>query len=192
MSRLNRLLHGVCVLGVFALPAAYGVAFWQWQRGVVSEPLPTLAVAETPKQVAKLDHAQLAALFGAVAAEPVEVPIKASSLSLKLLASYVGGKGRAAAVLASSENNHKLYYQGDQVLPGVELVTVQSRRVLIKRNGVLESVSLSGEQAGAAPVVRNPVAEQPQPVAAPAVKPLSQPQLAEKLNKLKALARGEM
>lgn len=197
MSRVNTPLLGrlgawLALLGLFVLPATYGVAFWQWQRSLAVEALPSLPVIETSKRSAKPDYAQLAQLFGSAKVEPVAAPVKESTLSLKLVASYVGGKGRSAAVIASSENNHTLYYQGDKLLPGVELVTVQARRVLIKRNGVLESVSLSGDQSGGAPSRPAAVAVAQQPAAVPVAEPLSQQKLTDKLNKLKALASGEM
>jgi type II secretory pathway component PulC len=179
-------------LVLLALPAAYGVTFWQWQRSLAAEALPSLPVVEASKQSAKPDYAELAQLFGSAKAEPIAAPVKESTLSLKLVASYVGGKGRSAAVIASSESNHKLYYQGDKLLPGVELVTVQARRVLIKRNGVLESVSLSDDQSGGAPSRPVTVAVAQQPAAVPVAEPLSQQKLTDKLNKLKALASGEM
>jgi type II secretory pathway component PulC len=199
MSRVNTPLLGrlgawLALLGLFGLPAAYGVAFWQWQRALVAEELPAAPVVEAALPGTKLNYAELAQLFGGTTPEPVAAPIKESTLSLKLVASYVGGKGRSAAVLASSENNHQLYYQGDKLLPGVELVTVQARRVLIKRNGVLESVSLTDDQPATAAVRPAAVAVARQPVAAPVAvaEPLSQQKLADRLNKLKALASGEM
>jgi type II secretory pathway component PulC len=159
---------------------------------VAIEVLPPLPVAEASVQSTKTDYAKLANLFGSAKAEPVAAPVKESTLSLKLVASYVGGKGRSAAVIASSESNHKLYYQGDKLLPGVELVTVQARRVLIKRNGVLESVSLSDDESGGASAPAAAVAVAQQPAAVPVAEPLSQQKLTDKLNKLKALASGEM
>jgi len=197
MSRVNRPLlgrlgAGLALLGLFGLPAAYGVAFWQWQRSLLAEELPVAPVVAAALPGAKPDYAELAQLFGSAAPEPVAAPIKESTLSLKLVASYVGGKGRSAAVLASGENNHRLYYPGDKLMQGVELVTVQARRVLIKRNGVLESVSLTDMQAGGAAPAPAAVATVRQPPAAPVAEPLNQQKLADRLNKLKALASGEM
>lgn len=190
--RFGRLGAVLTLLGLISLPVGYGVAFWHWQRNLAAEALPLLPVVEASKQSTKPDYAELAQLFGSAKAEPVAAPVKESTLSLKLVASYVGGKGRSAAVIASSESNHKLYYQGDKLLPGVELVTVQARRVLIKRNGVLESVSLSDDQSGGAPSRPAAVAVAQQPAAVPVAEPLSQQKLTDKLNKLKALASGEM
>lgn len=197
MSRVNtpplgRLIDRLTLLVLFGLPVAYGVAFWQWQRDLLAEEPPVPPVATTILAGDKPDYDELAQLFGSAAPKPVVAPIKESNLSLKLVASYVGGKGRSAAVLASSESNHRLYYPGDKLLPGVELVDVQARRVLIKRNGVLESVSLIDVQAGGAAVAPAAVVAVRQPVEAAVVEPISQQKLTDKLNKLKALASGEM
>jgi type II secretory pathway component PulC len=197
MSALNKAKFGrvtsyMTWLCLLILPAAYGFSFWHWQRNIDADFMPQAPVAEASLKVDKPDYKQLALLFGDAQAEPAAAPIKESTLSLKLVASYVGGKqGRSAAVIASSESNHQLYYQGDKLLPGVELVTVQARRVLIKRNGVLESVQLEEDQAtGAMQAV--PAALVHNPVATPSAEPLSQQKLTDKLNKLKALASGEI
>ena len=196
MSALNKAGFGRAAsymtwLCLFILPAAYGFSFWNWQRNIDADFMPQAAVVEASLKVDKPNYKQLALLFGDAQAEPAAAPVKESTLSLKLVASYVGGKGRSAAVIASSESNHKLYYQGDKLLPGVELVTVQARRVLIKRNGVLESVSLEdGQQA--APAQQQAVTVARQPAEVPVAEPLSQQKLADKLNKLKALASGEI
>jgi type II secretory pathway component PulC len=146
---------------------------------------------EAPVQSEKADHAELARLFGPIKSTPDVVPVKESTLSIRLVASYVGGKGRSAAVIASSENKHKLYYQGDKLMPGVELVKVQARRVLIKRNGVLESVSLEERQPAAA-LQSNTREMARKPGTVPVDPLLGQQKLVDKLNKLKALASGEM
>lgn len=197
MSRVNtpllgRLIDRLTLLLLFGLPVAYGVAFWQWQRDLLAEEPPVPPVATTTLAGAEPDYAQLAQLFGSVAPKPVAAPIKESNLSLKLVASYVGGKDRSAAVLASSESNHRLYYPGDKLLPGVELVDVQARRVLIKRNGVLESVSLTDVQTGGTAAEPAAVVAASQPAVMPVAEPISQQKLTDKLNKLKALASGEM
>ncbi|XXF08326.1 hypothetical protein J3Q00_20445 [Pseudomonas sp. D2-3] len=179
-------------IAFFSLISIYVLAFWKWQLGIAVEMPSMYPVAEAATQDLKIDYIKLAQMFGSTKAETAVAPVKESTLSLKLVASYVGGKGRSAAVIASSESNHKLYYQGDTLLPGVELVTVQARRVLIKRNGMLESVSLedSRQPATSRPQVAA-VASQPVAVV-PVSEPISQQKLADKLNKLKALASGEM
>jgi len=174
------------------LSSTYVYSYWQWRQVFMADVTQLASAVERPVVREKSSYTELANLFGSVKVEPAAVPVKESTLSLKLVASYVGGKGRSAAVIASSESNHKLYYQGDTLLPGVELVTVQARRVLIKRNGMLESVSLedSRQPATSSPQV---AAMASQPVAVvPVSEPISQQKLADKLNKLKALASGEM
>lgn len=181
----------LALLGLIVLPGGYGFAYWQWQSNLAADQLPTIPAMEAPLQSAKPDYAELARLFVSIKSTPDVVPVKESTLSIKLVASYVGGKRRSAAVIASSENKHKLYYQGDKLLPGVELVTVQARRVLIKRNGVLESVSLEERQPSAMPQSKTlEMARKPE--TAPVDAPLGQQKLVDKLNKLKALASGEM
>lgn len=179
-------------VGLFALPIVYGFSFWHWQQSLDVDTALQVPVVEQPLATSKPNYEQLAILFGTARVEPVAAPVKESTLSLKLVASYVGGKkGRSAAVIASNENNHKLYYQGDKLMPGVELVTVQARRVLIKRNGVLESVTLEENQnAGQQPTTRTALAVRPS--VPPPAEPISQQKLTEKLNKLKALASGEI
>lgn len=188
----NSITSFLAWVGLFALPIVYGFSFWHWQQNLDVATALQVPVIEQPLATSKPNYEQLAMLFGTARVEPVAAPVKESTLSLKLVASYVGGKkGRSAAVIASNENNHKLYYQGDKLMPGVELVTVQARRVLIKRNGVLESVTLEENQnAGQQPTTRTALAVRPS-VPSPA-EPISQQKLTEKLNKLKALASGEI
>lgn len=179
-------------VGLFALPIGYGFSFWHWQQNLDVDTALQVPVVEQPLATSKPNYEQLAMLFGTARVEPVAAPVKESTLSLKLVASYVGGKkGRSAAVIASNENNHKLYYQGDKLMLGVELVTVQARRVLIKRNGVLESVTLEENQnARQQPTTMTALAVRPS--VPPPAEPISQQKLTEKLNKLKALASGEI
>lgn len=176
------------------LSSTYVYNYWQWRQAFMADVTQLAPAVERPVVREKSNYTELANLFGSVKVEPAAAPVKESTLSIKLVASYVGGKGRSAAVIASSESNHKLYYQGDTLLPGVELVTVQARRVLIKRNGVLESVSLEDSRQSAPSQPRAVVAAS-QPVVVPVVpeaEPISQQKLTDKLNKLKALASGEM
>ncbi|MFY1018801.1 MULTISPECIES: type II secretion system protein N [Pseudomonadaceae] len=189
---IERLKPWLLLTGLFFISAAYCVAFFLWQHDLSTEALPAVLTMDSPAQSTKPDHVELVNLFGTIKSETAVAPVKESALSLKLVASYVGGKqGRSAAVIAQSENSHKLYYPGDQLMPGVELVDVQVRRVLIKRNGALESVSLEERQQ---PALHRAAAEQVArlPAAPPAMNPISQQKLTEKLNKLQALANGEI
>jgi len=193
LEKLVPILTMACLL---ALPIWYGLRYWQWQQSLQAEPQETVTqVAEKPREGPKPDREKLLALFGKAEQEAlVEAPVKESTLSLKLLASYVAGKdGRSAAVIAVNGKNDKLYYPGDRVLAGVELVAVQARRVLIKRNGVLESVSLeAGETSSRSSQVSAPaLVRSPSPEQAPQLKAMSREKLTERLSKLKALANGE-
>lgn len=177
------------------LPLVYGLSFWHWQSELLSAPDPTVVEAKPVKAHKAVDSASLSALFGAVAVTPGIETVKESGLSLTLLASLVSPGGRSGAVLAGGERKQQLFFTGDEVLPGVQLVRVQARRVLIKRNGVLESISLSGEDkagsvstAVASKVVQPPVVKaQVNSAEIPAVRP----DLLKKLNKLKSFAGGD-
>lgn len=195
-ASLGKLIPMLTVICLLALPAWYGLRYWQWQQSL--QPVPQATVdqaAEKPREQSKPDREKLLGLFGkAEQGVPVAAPVKESTLSLKLLASYVAAEGgRSAAVIAGNGKKDKLHYQGDKILPGVELVAVQARRVLIKRNGVLESVSLDeGQKASAQARMPEPaMASNPSPVPPARAEPISREKLTERLNKLKALASGE-
>lgn len=196
-SRLEKFVSALTLIALLALPTWYGYRYWQWQQYLQAEPQKaTVLTAENPREPLKADREKLFTLFGKAEQEvPAEAPVKESTLSLKLLASYVAGEGgRSAAVIAGDGKNDQLHYQGDKILPGIELVAVQARRVLIKRNGVLESVSLSEGQKTSAPAQRKepgPAVALGPAVAPPAAEPISREKLTERLNKLKALASGE-
>ena len=112
---------------------------------------------------------------------------------VKLVASYVvPEKKRSAAIISSGEDNQKLFYVGDKIQPDVELKAVQAGRILIKRNGVLESISLEDTSGGGVVPVESQAAA-PVEVAAltPVAKPGNNQEMLEKLKKLKSLASGE-
>lgn len=194
IAKLMPVLTLTCLL---ALPTWYGYRYWQWRQSLQVEPHTRVAqAAEAPREMAKPNREKLLSLFGKVEQEePVVAPVKESTLSLKLLASYVAPEGgRSAAVIAGIGKDDQLHYQSDKILPGVELVAIQARRVLIKRKGVLESISLDEgrkmpmhAQAGMSASVR----AQDLVAVPPAAEPISREKLMERLNKLKALARGE-
>lgn len=195
-SLLEKLTPALTLIALLSLPTWYGLRYWQWQQSLQAEPQATVAqAAEKPREQPESDREKLLALFGKAEQEaPVAPPVKESTLSLKLLASYVAAEGgRSAAVIAGDGKKDKLHYQGDKILPGVELVAVQARRVLIKRNGVLESVSLDeGQKAPAQARAPEPaVASNPSPMSPARAEPISREKLTERLNKLKALASGE-
>ncbi|HLD65891.1 MAG TPA: type II secretion system protein N [Pseudomonas sp.] len=187
-------LCGVC-LGL--LPVLYGLGFWHWQAGLESAAAPKIesrAVAlEKP-----FDPSAVVLLFGDPPTQPALVApiesVKDSGLSLKLIASFVSPQGRSAAVLAGDAREQQLFFIGDQVLPGVELVRVQPRRVLVRRNGVLESIRLvEADSAGLVSSVPTVERAKPMVSASPVSRPLApvaRPDLLEKMNRLKSLAAG--
>lgn len=180
------------------LVAGYGTYFWRWQQQLAGEESVQAKSepAEAKANEKPFDPNSLAVLFGEAKATQEVAEVKESALSLKLLASYVAKGGRSAAVLGSGERKQQLLFVGDEVQPGVELVKVQARRVLIKRNGVLESINLvEADKANMlAEATPKPEVSQPLPVTtsgSPAVASATRPDLLEKLNKLKSLTAGE-
>lgn len=132
------------------------------------------------------------ALFGAVQETEKAATgetIKESQLSLKLFASYVvPEKNRSAAIISSDGDNQKLYYIGDKIQQGVELKAVQADRILVKRNGVLESISLEGVTEQDVALVKRKAPTPLETATTVPEAPSVKPDLAEKLKKLKALA----
>ncbi|MET1080948.1 MAG: type II secretion system protein N [Pseudomonas sp.] len=192
----GKLAPWLCAACLLLLPAFYGFSFWSWRQTLIHET--AIASNSVPVAVALgpvVDPANIPPLFGTVNTMPVAAPVKESGLSLKLLASFVSPKGRSAAVLAGGEHKQKLFFAGDEVLPGVELVRVQARQVLIKRNGMLESISLVEGRAVAQPVSTAAVdtvpPSQPRGAVASGL-PTARPDLLDKLNKLKSVAGGEL
>lgn len=187
----------VLLLGVpFVLLTILGLNaldYWQWRQSFEESLEESALLVEPPVRGRQLDYARVGALFGESVVVAPEPKVMKSALALKLQASYVAGqRGRSAAVISSSESNHKLYYQGEQIMPGVELVAVQARRVLIKRNGALESISLEDSKAAAESMGQALVVSQPvRPERESLAEALPAESMTEKLNRLRSLARGE-
>ena len=175
------------------LLVAYILAFIYWQQQMLPAEAAPLAVTAAEAATDKaLDISAMAALFGTVQQAPHE-EVKESQLSLKLVASYVvPQKNRSAAIISSDGDNQKLYYIGAKIQPGVELKAVQAGRILIKRNGVLESISLEDTSGGGVVAVESKMSA---PVEVAAITPVAKPggnqEMLEKLKKLKSLAAGD-
>ncbi|UUY07318.1 hypothetical protein LRS11_16010 [Pseudomonas sp. J452] len=174
--------------------ASYSAIFIYWRDQalqVESAPLEVVGAEVSPDKA--LDISAIATLFGSAEKEEKQESVKESSLSLKLVASYVvPEKKRSAAIISSGEDNQKLFYVGDKIQAGVELKAVQAGRILIKRNGVLESISLEdGSAGGVVPVESQAAAPVEVAAATPVAKPGNNQEMLEKLKKLKSIASGE-
>lgn len=174
------------------LLVAYVLAFVYWQQRVLPAEVAPLATAE-PELIAdrRIDVVAISRMFGNPKKKQAE-EVKESQLSLKLVASYVvPGKDRSAAIISRDGDKQKLYFIGDKIQAGVELKAVQPGRILIKRNGVLESISLEDVALGAAMPVEHSVAPVVVAAEVSVVKPGDNQAMLEKLKKLKSLAAGE-
>ena len=166
------------------LLAAYLLAFVYWQQQMLPAQASPLAVAAPEVGTDKaLDISSVASLFGTPQQAEHE-DVKESQLSLKLVASYVvPQKNRSAAIISSG---------GDKIQAGVELKAVQPGRILIKRNGVLESISLEETSlGGGAPEVGRAAAPVEVAAKTAVAMPGDNQAMLEKLKKLKSLAAGD-
>jgi type II secretory pathway component PulC len=174
----------------FFLVSGYGVSFFYWYSQVLQvEGAPQKVVAADASPDQDLNIAAIAMLFGA-APEKATENVKESQLSLKLVASYVvPEKNRSAAIISSDGDHQKLYYVGDKIQRDVELKAVQAGRILVKRNGVLESISLENFSGSGRGVPEIPTATPVNVAATTTVaKPGVNQDMLEKLKKLKSLA----
>jgi general secretion pathway protein C len=72
-----------------------------------------------------------------------------TNLSLQLFGIRAGkGAAGGAAIIANSNNLQNTYLVGQEIMPGVRLEKVSPGHVLIRRNGVIEKLSLDKEQNG--------------------------------------------
>lgn len=189
-------LRASFVAAMLALLLAYGGFFWHWLQEI--DNLPSAPSSSKPVFVqAKEQSPDLATverLFGEAEQPVADQSVKESSLSLRLIASYVAVGGRSAAVIAGVGKNQRLVFAGQDIQPGVRLVQVQARRVLIKRSGMLESLRLQSSSDRSIPLAET----KPAPSSSPrgdtsrsvnATAPVVRPELLEKLNKFKSLAK---
>lgn len=100
-----------------------------------------------------------------------EAPETALNLVLSGLRAQTG-EGQGSAVIKTPDNLQKLYAPGDEILAGVSLDRVLSDRVVIRRNGRLESLFLT-DARGALSVIedqdaRQVVSEEASDLASPA------------------------
>jgi len=67
-------------------------------------------------------------------------------LSLQLFGIRAGeGTTGGSAIIAGADNVQNVYFVGQEIMPGVKLERVSAGRVMIRRNGVIESLSLDKE-----------------------------------------------
>jgi general secretion pathway protein C len=75
-----------------------------------------------------------------------------TNLSLQLFGIRAGdASAGGAAIIANANNIQNTYVVGQEIMPGVRLEKVSPGHVLIRRNGVLEKLSLDKEADGVAP-----------------------------------------
>jgi len=128
-----------------------------------------------------------------------------SDTSIALHGVLVGSaEGKAAAIISLNGDKQRIYYAGDFLTDGLKLVSVQGKEVLVTDTGGLRSVRLErtkGGDQGTLPVdriIQSPSTKEVE-TKETARMPGSveqgfsgvQPEIAEKLSRLKSLAHGE-
>ncbi|MGE0486279.1 MAG: type II secretion system protein N [Gammaproteobacteria bacterium] len=162
-------LHLARLATVMAVLAVVAVVTWHRRDALpgdapaAAEPLAPAAASATAPRAPPFDHAAIAAahLFGRFdpAATPPapsapETPVAEvavaeaaeSSLAIRLAGVVLApGEGARAILAVGGLAEQSGYAAGDEIQPGVELVAIEARRILIRNQGRLESVSLPAE-----------------------------------------------
>ena len=169
------------VTAALVVAIAYQLAVLTWRAvpgGVPSGPIPTAAAPDSSGTAPirrALDYTNLknSHLFGEAAAQPT-VAVQAAvvdapdtTLSLRLTGIVYGEGGLPSqAIIASSRNQEKTYQIGQTIddANGATLHAVFGDRVILNRNGQLETLRQPQELTSGGPVARAP----PRPAAMPA------------------------
>ncbi|QOC23355.1 hypothetical protein IC757_04200 [Wenzhouxiangella sp. AB-CW3] len=120
---------------------------WMLVDGPEVEPAPLPPVPRAAPQDAS-DEAFRWALFGDsdTGRRPAMVqPPPATSLSLRLKGVMAAGEG-GYAVIADADGEDQVYRVGDELSGGARIEAVEARRVLIERDGQVESLELETAQ----------------------------------------------
>lgn len=173
--------HGARVPGVVVALLAIGIgstlADLAWRlaptpEGARWQPPPALAAA--PRKSSSIDPAAIinAHLFGNYEAPAVTQQTAATAPETALNLSLVGlladrDERYSRALIAVQGAEERAYAVGDDITRGVTLQAIFPDRVILSRNGRLETLSLERDKPGAAGVASAPVVDSAQTAAAP-------------------------
>ena len=163
LNVVNKYLPPV-VTAVLVVMIAYQLAGITWN--LVPGAAPTLALrpgtskpAQQPADLGKLTNSHL---FGEARAEttPVVEAVDAPDTSLSLsLTGILAGGAKGQAIISANRGQERTYHVGDSVdnADGATLHSVEPDRVLLNRNGKLETLRLPEQLSSAAPRTMSPV-----------------------------------
>lgn len=77
-----------------------------------------------------------------------QAPETMLNLSLFGIRAGVDGKAGGTAIIGTPDNKQDAYAIGQEIMPGIRLERILPDRVVIRRNGVLESLSFDRERGG--------------------------------------------
>jgi len=119
----------------------------QWPAAIANAAAPAVSAKSRDWQASALttlDPFHRNAVSGAVAAGE-RAP--ETMLNLQLFGIRAGSESNGgSAIIAGADNVQSAYFVGQEIMPGVRLERVSPERVMIRRNGVVESLSLDREK----------------------------------------------
>lgn len=147
-------LQKLLVVLLVALSAVYAARLtWLWIQPVPEVSVPTIRPAASGSGQGGNNLEQMGEtlaqreLFGEYQAEPVaqaeERPVEAPETQLQLTLQAVlaqSGQGRGFAIIAQRNGQSKAFSVGDQVFNQAELSAVYGDRVILSRNGQMETL----------------------------------------------------
>jgi general secretion pathway protein C len=156
----------ILVIGLLAADLFWSLATPPaWSAGpiaTVKPARPAQPAAAMARDIAAVDPFHRAVVPSAA---PAAADAPRTTLDVKLHGVRAGvGAGSGTAIMGTPDGKQDAFRVGQDIMPGVRLENVRADRVLIRRNGVLESVLLDKERAAATIDQSTPT---PQPASAP-------------------------
>ncbi|TXH04928.1 MAG: type II secretion system protein GspC [Nevskiaceae bacterium] len=146
-----RAIQAVQLLLTIAIAAALAQLFWALMPTPESarwQPAPVVPPPAAHPAGSKLDTILAARLFGLYQAQPGNLAAAPDTrLNLTLMGIFAGDrKSESRAVIAQQNGDEQPYAIGDQVVNGVSLQAIFPDRVILSRNGALETLKLDKDK----------------------------------------------
>lgn len=146
---------------VCAIAGVAALLTWRLLPQAENAPVATIAaVASSPARQGDAARVDLAALhlFGVAAdpgstrqAEPADAP--ETRLNLRLQGVFATGAGNGIAIIAVGNTSESVFIVGDRVAGQARVDGIYADRVILERDGMLETLRLATEEVGTRPAV---------------------------------------
>jgi general secretion pathway protein C len=155
VSRSLAWKHGITVAAMLLVAAlCWLLAQWTWTFLAFAAPRSTPPGSSSPggpvdgQAPSKVIASQL---FGQVAREapPAPAPVVVTPLNLKLKGVYAPLGPYPGFAVVNADGRDQPFQLGGEIMPGVELIAVQARHIVIRRQGALEQVELENRTSAA-------------------------------------------